>query len=95
MRIMPLKFEQDEIDEFPYVPPLAKNRKTYPAKKPMPRTMALDGKTAEAIRIYKCLMGASWASTAREFGCTKNAVVDIVNGKYHNGRKRGQACGQK
>jgi hypothetical protein len=82
--------EQDEIDEFPYVQPIhAQKRKTRPAKIPIPRAKSIDGITAEAIRIYRCLMGESWDATARDFGCTRNAVVDIVCGKYHNGRKRG------
>lgn len=85
-----VKLEYEEIDEFPYVPKICSQwRKTRPARTPIPRANAIDGITAEAIRIYRCLMGGSWSETAREFGCTRNAVIDIVHGKYHNGKKRG------
>ena len=86
-----VRLEQEEVDEFPYVPTLrAKKRKTKIAKIPVPRKIPIEGYIAEAIRIYRCLMGASWDETAREFGCARTVAMSIVQGKYHNGRKRGE-----
>jgi len=52
--------------------------------------------TAEAIRIYRCLnRNESNRTTARAFGCSLNTVVNIINGKTHNGKPRGNLKGKR
>jgi len=52
--------------------------------------MTLTDVEAEAIRVFYCLSTReSMRSTAETFGCHQNSVREIVHGRTHVGRQRG------